>query len=535
MPRNLVVFSDGTGQDGGVRPEQRVSNVYKMYRVCRTGPVSSIDPARQVAFYDPGLGTDIGATAMSAPVRFVQKLLASVTGRGITTNIADCYEFIINHYRPGDRIFLIGFSRGAYTVRAVANLLMLCGVPTRNGSRPLPLFRKATRDIAEEAVNTVLEHGAGHPRGKYEDERLEQARRFRDKYGSDHDTGEKHRSNAAAYFVGVFDTVAALGATGLRRWLILAGLGLLLTLALFVPAAAAAGLFHLFGLPFWLTAGGLTAVAMAIAVWRWRSASVKTIENYPNEGSKSSHRAEWKAEHFDRLLSRFVSYARAANAIDENREDFDRVGWGGLEPAEPGDPNAPDRLVQLWFAGNHSDVGGSYPEVESRLSDASLKWMVEEATGVPDGLIVDGQREPGNATGIPKLHLFPAADGVQHCEVAGMNDTLERRAPKWLRRWTGSLGWKVKIRDIPHNGRVDATVVERFELGWVPQYGGSGPYRPDALAGHDLFKHYYPVPEPVGSPAEDGTVVVPEGGATEPDLVIEEPALGKAEEKLGVN
>ena len=533
MPRNIVVFSDGTGQDGGVRPEQRVSNVYKMYRVCRTGPDSAIDPARQVAFYDPGLGTDIGATAMSAPMRFVQKLLASVTGRGITTNIADCYEFIINHYRPGDRIFLIGFSRGAYTVRAVANLLMLCGVPTRKGPGPLPLFRKATRDIAEEAVNTVLEHGAGHPRGKYEDERLEQARRFREKYGSDHDTGEEHRSNAAAYFVGVFDTVAALGATGLRRWLILGGLGLVLALALFVPAAALAGLLHLFGLPLWLTAVGLTAVGMVLAVRRWRSASTKTIENYPSEGNTSSHRAEWKGEHFDRLLSRFVGYARAANAIDETRKDFDRVGWGGLEPAEPGDPNAPDRFVQLWFAGNHSDIGGSYPEVESRLSDVSLKWMVQEATGVPNGLIVDGQRVPGDALSIPNLHLFPSADGVQHCEVAGMNDTLERRAPKWLRRWTGSLGWKVKIRDIPHNAVVDPTVVERFGLGWVPQCGGSGPYRPEALAGHDLFKHYYPVPEPVGSPAEDKSGSAPSGATAETDLVIVETSPGKADEKLG--
>jgi hypothetical protein len=29
MPKKIVVYSDGTGQDGGVRPEQRVSNVYK--------------------------------------------------------------------------------------------------------------------------------------------------------------------------------------------------------------------------------------------------------------------------------------------------------------------------------------------------------------------------------------------------------------------------------------------------------------------------------------------------------------------------
>lgn len=121
MPKNIVIFSDGTGQDGGVRPEQRISNVYKMYRACRVGFENAIDPRKQVSFYDPGLGTDIGATALTAPVRFVQKFLASVTGRGITRNIAECYEFIINHYQPGDRILLIGFSRGAYTVRCIAH------------------------------------------------------------------------------------------------------------------------------------------------------------------------------------------------------------------------------------------------------------------------------------------------------------------------------------------------------------------------------------------------------------------------------
>lgn len=43
-------------------------------------------------------------------------------------------------------------------------------------------------------------------------------------------------------------------------------------------------------------------------------------------------------------------------------------------------------LVQLWCAGNHSDVGGILSETESRLSDIALAWMCEEATKVPDGL-----------------------------------------------------------------------------------------------------------------------------------------------------
>jgi transposase InsO family protein len=117
---------------------------------------------RQPVLLLAGLGTDIGATALSAPWRFIQKLLGSVTGRGIVRNIADCYAFIINHYEPGDRVFLIGFSRGAYTVRSIANLLMLCGVPTTTPSGPLMRFRKQVDNIAMEAVTVVLEHGAGH-------------------------------------------------------------------------------------------------------------------------------------------------------------------------------------------------------------------------------------------------------------------------------------------------------------------------------------------------------------------------------------
>lgn len=60
-PKNIVVFSDGTGQDGGVRPEQTWSNIYKMYRACKVGAESFISPHDQVVFYDAVLGTEASA------------------------------------------------------------------------------------------------------------------------------------------------------------------------------------------------------------------------------------------------------------------------------------------------------------------------------------------------------------------------------------------------------------------------------------------------------------------------------------------
>lgn len=499
MPKNIVIFSDGTGQDGGIRPEQRVSNVYKMYRAARVGPETGINPTAQVAFYDPGLGTDAGATGLTAPMRFLQKLLASVTGQGITVNVADCYAFILNHYRPGDRIYLVGFSRGAYTVRCLANLLMLCGIPTKTPKGPLRRFRKQTRDIAEEAVSKVLEQGAGKARGLYEADRFEQARRFRERYGSNA-ADDPESSNAAPYFIGVFDTVAALGARGFRRYAIGAGLALLGVGAV----AAIAGLLSLIPAVSFRPTFLLIGFAAALyAGWRWLTDHLKTTWYPERTGWKrwipNWHFAVWRAGYYDRLLSRSVRFARSANAIDETREDFDRVPWGG-KPQERM-PGEPETFRQVWFAGNHSDIGGSYPEVESRLSDIALDWMVQEARSLPHPLVMEED----------KLHRHPRADGVQHCEIAGMSDTIEQRAWKILRPLTGRLNWKAlpNGRDIKPDAVVHPTVAERFALSNVASCSGTAPYRPRALREHRDFKDLYAIPASTvlpGPAAADGHV-----------------------------
>lgn len=304
MPKNIVIFSDGTGQDGGVRPEQRLSNIYKMYRASRPGPDSSIDPREQVAFYDPGLGTDTSEVGLTSIRRAWSKLLSSVTGRGITTNIADCYEFIINHYRPGDRIWLFGFSRGAYTARCIANVLMLCGVPTKAPEGELPRFRQRIREIAERAVIGVYEHGAGHERAKFEVERDELARRFREEFGSDAG-GE---ANVAPYFIGVFDTVASLGAKGPLRW----ALGALVLLFVAGAGMATASLAHwVFDLDWERSAVAAGTAIGVLVMWNYLRGALKVMWP-PLAGRRlpSMHLAQWSGRNFDRLLSRSVTYAR---------------------------------------------------------------------------------------------------------------------------------------------------------------------------------------------------------------------------------
>jgi uncharacterized protein (DUF2235 family) len=528
MPKNIVVYSDGTGQDGGVRPEQRISNVYKMYRASRVHPDNAIDPAEQVCFYDPGLGTDSDVDGLLGIIRTGQKFLQSVTGRGITKNMADCYEFIINHYEEGDRIVLIGFSRGAYTVRCLANALMLCGIPTKTAEGPFMRYRKSVRDIAKEAVETVYEHGAGHARAEYETERDEQARRFRRKYGSDSTKpdAERDQSNVAAYFIGVFDTVAALGASGKRRLLIQFGLTLAFTVGfalVFSVLAIVPSLILKFigAFGFWWSELSLTTALVAVAnAWFWirqRQQYKKTIYDFPNKGDPPrSHFAEWKSENFDRLLSKYVETARSANALDETRKDFDRVAWGSAANAE--------HLSQMWFAGNHSDIGGSYPETESRLSDISLKWMIEETLKLSHPLklgpvTVNGTPLPGTGSQGTPLHLYPAANGPQHCEITGMRDFLDATAENWprlLRGLVSSENYETITRVVLHDANVDETVTERFGMTEVIDCAKTGAYRPEALRNHDKFKHLYP-PLPVAA------AVAPPGRSEEPTLPMQMP------------
>src|SRR5262249_9785566 len=160
MPKNVVIYSDGTGQRGGIQFDERRSNIYKLYRATRCGPDSTIDPEEQLTYYDPGIGTlPAGLGFFWGTVRWLHNLVSQATGLGLTRNIVDCYASIIQLWQPGDRIFLFGFSRGAYTVRCVAAVLALCGVPTQmKDGASMKRDEKDARKVATQAVKRVYQH-----------------------------------------------------------------------------------------------------------------------------------------------------------------------------------------------------------------------------------------------------------------------------------------------------------------------------------------------------------------------------------------
>jgi uncharacterized protein (DUF2235 family) len=449
MPKNILIFSDGTGQAGGVRPDQRLSNIYKLYRATRPGPDSPIDPSQQVAFYDPGLGTlsDTDGIRLNVLDKFLS-IFGLATGMGITDNIIDCYEAILKHYRPGDRICLFGFSRGAYTARCVASVLRLCGVPTHDGTgKPLPPDGPKLRAIAREAVVNIYERRFQARITERISANESAPLRFRRKYGS---LGEDdNSSNVAPAFIGVFDTVAALGARGWRMWLLV--FAVTVATALFSAVVGRTINVMLPAFSFWPSAAAVFGATGAFLAFRLLA-------------------MRWKARGYDLSLDPRVGYARHARAIDECRADFDVLGWGHSVDVRERESHCaqPPWLQQMWFAGNHSDIGGSYLEEESRLSDIALEWMLTELTAR-----VPVQLDPS------KLRIWPSHDGMQHCEV-------QKSAEQWWRPT-----WKSIIRKIDPNAPLHESVRARFECEAVPHFREQKKYRPAALAEHNAVKGFY--------------------------------------------
>ena len=211
---------------------------------------------------------------------------------------------------------------------------------------------------------------------------------------------------------------------------------------------------------------GVVAASLLAGLAAYLQTHVKFAKGLPGTAWwKTVHRTAMHMRFYDRRLSTNVGWARQAIAIDERRKDFDHVGWGGAGSWRQTNPGEPEWLEQIWFAGNHADIGGGYPEPESRLSDITLKWMVDAATAVPGGLKIAGSA----------LKTWPDAAGVQHDECRSM---------------TFRFGKKID-RYVDPEFRIHSSVMDRFRLEAVQQYDLDKPYRPLKLAGHPQFSSFY--------------------------------------------
>lgn len=267
MAKNIVVCLDGTGNQLKARGN---TNVVKLYEMLDLG-----DPSRQIAYYDPGVGTFSAAGAWTVPARKLSKLLGLAFGAGLKANLAEAYLYLMHHYEPGDRIFLFGFSRGAYTARALAGLLKTVG-----------LLRPGSENLVPYAIAVYAKNR------DWTDDDWKQLHQFADAFSRK----ANDLIGVPVHFMGIWDSVKA---AGLLRWNV-----------------------------------------------RWLY-----TRRLPNVGR-----------------------VRHAVSIDEKRRPYEE--YLVLPPEEAG---APGPLIdEVWFAGVHSDVGGTF-EDDPKLPTVTLKWMVDGA------------------------------------------------------------------------------------------------------------------------------------------------------------
>lgn len=276
MGKNIVVCCDGTGNEFG----ERNSNVVRLIQAL------VLDDGRQVAYYHPGVGTEGSPTSRNKLEAFLSIVAGMGFGSGLLTYVGDAYRYLMNTYEDGDKIYLFGFSRGAYTVRALAGMISMYGLLRRENIGMIPyilkMFARKTRDA--DGMVPILNVANGFKR--------------------------TFSRKVKIHMVGVWDTVSSVGMI-------------------------------------------------------WDPLKLPYTARNPS-----------------------MVHGVHALSIDERRCFFRNNLWG---PALPKKGNEEQQtILQVWFAGVHSDVGGSYPEDESGLSQTTLEWMLGEAVKL--GLLVDPQR-----------------------------------------------------------------------------------------------------------------------------------------------
>ncbi|QVI19325.1 DUF2235 domain-containing protein [Nocardia tengchongensis] len=317
--KNIVICLDGTGNQLRATGSTNVVRLFEMLDLS--------NPAEQIAFYDPGVGTFSARGAWSPPARWLSRMLGLAVGSGLRSNLAEAYTYLIEHWRPGDRVYVFGFSRGAYTARALAGLLHEPG-----------LLRPGSQNLVQYVVSAYTRKATNWP----------ELRRYARAFCSKTPDGE---FSIPIEYLGVWDTVKA------------------------------AGLFR----------------------WDLHWPFTRQIPN--------------------------VARVRHAVSIDEKRRPYEQylVIPKGQRPV----------LDEAWFAGVHSDVGGTF-EDDPRLAEIALKW------------ITDGAIEAGI---LLKAHSY---QDICTLSVEHANGRVHRMG------WIWAL-LTYRHRRIPADARVHASVRDRCE------------------------------------------------------------------------
>ena len=180
MAKNIIVCADGTGNKGGSTPDSNVYKVYKSVNKSFEGELEDgFEVDEQMIFYDNGVGTEKDKYL---------RMFGGAFGFGFEDNVCDLYKFLARNYKPGDRIYFFGFSRGASTVRACSGFIKKCGLAKGNGLRNCEL-----KALVKEAFSAYKVHKR----------KPDISRELRN--------SDRSHGDIDIHFMGIWDTVVALG------------------------------------------------------------------------------------------------------------------------------------------------------------------------------------------------------------------------------------------------------------------------------------------------------------------------------------
>ncbi|MBO1754680.1 DUF2235 domain-containing protein [Allobranchiibius sp. CTAmp26] len=300
-PKTIVMCLDGTNDQIGVSEPSNVAKIFRM--------LSLVDPSRQIAYYDPGIGTLPAPHARGIIERHLSTGEELAFGIGMRHKLTEAYSWLMRHYAFGDRIFVFGFSRGAYTARALVGMLHCPGL-LRTGSEnlvPYAINKYATNDWPDTP------------------EECQGLTEFADAFcwGTPQNPVSAGRRTPGSAYVGSRSPAQEPVSPPMDG-------------SYFVP-------YHSVPVAF-------------LGIWDTVEAS----------GVLHMHEHHWRFTH---SVPNAIS-VRHAVAIHEWRNPYRAMLLEDRPTCE--------HPEEAWFAGVHSDVGGTY-EDDHRLAVIALKWVVDGA------------------------------------------------------------------------------------------------------------------------------------------------------------
>jgi uncharacterized protein (DUF2235 family) len=186
VPKNIVVCLDGTNNE----PEHGATNVTRFFGIARKD-------AGQVLYYDPGVGTMGARSATTRFGKWLTRVGGLAFGHGVGTNIEEAYTFLMKSYEPGDRIYVVGFSRGAYTSSALVGMLRTVG-----------LLRPGAENLVPYALKLYAQSGKRNATEEEEQQFWATRSEFDDAFGN---PDFPNRFAPQVEFLGLWDTVKSVG------------------------------------------------------------------------------------------------------------------------------------------------------------------------------------------------------------------------------------------------------------------------------------------------------------------------------------